>query len=537
MRAAIILSLILPFPAIAADIPVTTRVSAATVFPQGATISRFGTFSASAGTHQLIITDVPNLEPNLRVEIQGAKMGALTTRTDYVPPRTPQETAALKAARDKVKLLEGDLRSARDAIGAIRAEAQAAKARIAFLTKIGDADGLANVGIETLRDLSRMLGEETLSAERSGLDAGIRARDAEAALKDLQRDLANAKQALAALDLEKSDRGYLAISIDAAADVQGEITIRYMTWDAGWHPVYDVRLDRHPDPRLTMERGVMIGQATGENWNDVALTLSTARPSEQTDPSQISPDLKRIMDKPPVSPRTMTKMSDDQSGLVASPMVVAETAGMSAAFDGLNVTYSYPTAVDIATGADHLRLSLGVLEMTPQVFAKAVPMRDSVAYLMAGFTNDTGELILPGFMANYYLDGTFVRQGASPMIATGDDVEFSFGPIEGIRLDRTRDRDEGDKGVISRSNRIDEAATITVRNLTGEDWDLRLFDRVPYSEQEDLEITWKASPMPSDTDVDGRKGILAWDIPLSAGATETVELSHRIIWPTEKLLR
>ncbi len=91
--------------------------------------------------------------------------------------------------------------------------------------------------------------------------------------------------------------------------------------------------------------------------------------------------------------------------------------------------------------------------------------------------------------------------------------------------------------MISKSNEQVEEVRIEIRNLTGEAWPLRLIDQVPYSEQEDLEIEWSATPAPSDTNMDGERGILAWDMALAPGATKAIRLTQTLTWPAEKVLR
>ena len=115
---------------------------------------------------------------------------------------------------------------------------------------------------------------------------------------------------------------------------------------------------------------------------------------------------------------------------------------------------------------------------------------------------------------------------------------MSFGPIEGLRLTRlVRDRNEGDRGILTKSNEQTETVEITVENLTGEVWPLRLIDRVPVSEQEDLEITWTAEPMPAERDIEGARGILAWTFDLPARETQTITVNTRMTWPEGKVLQ
>ena len=142
---------------------------------------------------------------------------------------------------------------------------------------------------------------------------------------------------------------------------------------------------------------------------------------------------------------------------------------------------------------------------------------------MAEFTNVTTEILLPR-TASHLRDGALVGQVDFASLAPGDTAELGFGAIEGLRL--TRDmplRTEGDRGFVSTSNQIEESAVLKVENLTDETWPVRVLDQVPYSEPEDLSITHSADLAPTETDVDGQRGILAWDFDLAPGAVQDIK--------------
>lgn len=540
MRTVALFLAVFPFPAFADDYALSSNVSAVTMYPQGATVTREVSYTIPAGQHQLILTDLPRSTPlaSVRVQVTGAKMGSVTARNDFVPPRSDEETEALAAARAEVERLEAALRQAEGGIEAIRLEAEAAKARVAFLEKLGEGDGVTELEVSTLRDLSSMIGEETLSALQDAHEAGRRAEEATLALKDLNEELEDARKALAALVPEDEDRAMLAVAVSADTETRGTLTVTYNTRDAGWQPVYDIRLARDTGV-LRLERGAYVAQYTGENWENAALTLSTVRPSEQTAPSDVWPWLRRIYEsdlQPRSAVQSLEVFADQAEGRVAAEPVAVEEA--EANFDGLSVTYAYPGTVSVASGADRVRLALGELETEADLIAQAVPLSDQTAFLMAEFTNDMGELLLPTVEASFYLDGRFVGQRSLQLVAAGAEAELSFGPIDGLRLTRTvLDRNKGDRGVITRSNELTEDVRIEVENLTGEDWPLRLIDRVPYSEQEDLDITWQAQPRPVETDLDGKRGVMAWTFDVPAGGTQTVTLSHTIEWPEGMFLQ
>lgn len=79
--------------------------------------------------------------------------------------------------------------------------------------------------------------------------------------------------------------------------------------------------------------------------------------------------------------------------------------------------------------------------------------------------------------------------------------------------------------------------TVTLTNQTPRDWSVELTDRVPYSEQDDVTVTWQATPAPVRQDMDGRRGLLGWDIDLPAGETAQVTLESTVSWPQDKVLR
>ncbi|WP_136636391.1 mucoidy inhibitor MuiA family protein [Pseudooceanicola onchidii] len=530
--------LAIPAPLWADDIAVPSRVAEATVFPQGATLTRVASYEIPAGRHQLILTDMPRIDPaSLRLNAPGLTVGAIRYRDDFVPPRTDSQTAEYEAAEALVEERERAVEVAQDAVASIQIEADTARARIAFLDGIGQSNDLAQVSADKLRELATLIGEEGLTARRAVQAAETRVREAQRAVKDAREDLADAEQALKALSTGSGDRAYLSIDVSSDGGAQGEMVLTYTVAEASWTPTYDVRLVTQGDAGLTLQNGAYVEQSTGEDWRNVALTLSTVRPSGQGQPGEVWPWLRRAIDPQRPEPMTLARGSMKAADM-AVPAPVMEEVTATSQFDGLSVTYSYPDRVSVANEADAVKISLGTLDFTPEVFARAVPLSDPTAFLAAEFTNDSGELILGGGAAQFYLDGTFVGQRYLDLIANGDKAELSFGPIEGLRLERVvLDRQEGDRGVITRRNEQNEEVQITLRNLTARSWSVRLRDRVPYSEQEDLEISWDAQPVPTETNIDDLRGVLEWRFDMAPKTDQRVELNHRIRWPDGKVLR
>lgn len=538
-RAALALACV-PTLAWADTIPLQSPVTAVTVYPQGAQVVRTVRFTVPAGKHDLVLTDLPtSVDPGqLDIRIEGVRAGPMTFRTESVPPRGDVRSPEILAAEARIDAIEAQIAETRDKAAFARAAIDAAEAQIGFLGQIGQSDDMASTGIDALRALGRMIGEEALIARRTAQSAEIEARGIERALKDQEQDLDAARQALAALTQDSPDRAFVSIAVNTDIDAEATLTVIGFAYDADWAPVYDIQLTRGAAASVRIERGAYVRQETGESWQDVDLTLSTVQPTRQIEPSILYPMRRRLVDPQPARPKSdalLGRMIDEP--MIEAPVIV-ESAAASTDFDGYAVTYSYPDPVTVTTGADAVRLKLDTLTTRADLIAHAVPARDDTAFLQARIVNDTQQVLLRSDYTALHVDGTLVGVTAIESIPAGAEAELPFGPIEGLRLKRTLlARNQGDRGILTSSNEQTETALVEIENLTNDTWPVRVIDQVPYSEQEDLVITWSATPKPDETDVDSARGVLGWDLTLAPGEKKAIELSQSLSWPQGKELR
>jgi uncharacterized protein (TIGR02231 family) len=529
-------------PAIADTIPATSRITAVTVYPEGAKLTREVTFTVpAAGSHELLVTDLPSAQDSIFAQIaggEGLQVGAYNIRTDRLPPREDPLTPDQVAAKAKVSELEAAEQTAFLALEAVQGKVDAAEAQVRFLSSFsgGLPDGATP---DTIKAMAAMIGTETLAARETALAAKAELWPVQKALTDTQDALAKARDAYAALPSADMDYAALSVAIDAAAAGDQTVTITQYVGGAYWRPVYDLNLTREGDDAISLERAVLVTQYTGEDWSDVALTLSSSAPSLEAAPSSLWPELRSVA--------TVTDENDlAMMDAVAAPMVAEEAEMVSeksgsivagSALEGDTVVYNYPNPVTVATDVEDLRLALDDLTLAAVVKAVAVPRYDDTAYFVASFVNPSDEPLLPG-SAMLYREGVLVGSTELGMIAPGVETEVGFGPIETLRIKREMPlREGGETGVFTSANEQSESVVITVENTGDEVWPVRLIDQVPYSEQTDLDITYSAEPEPTETDVDGLRGILAWEFDLAAGGKQTVTLEHTLGWPEGMVLR
>lgn len=541
MRKFVWLAALLPSVCLADQFVLPAPVTHVTLHPSGATVERRVPFSVPQGTHELILrgTDPGVPLADLRISVEGARLEALSARRENLPPRDRVENPGVEAARAEVDRIERAIRDLEDTRAAHLAAVAAAQAKQEFLARIGDRDGIASQDVVSLSKISTMIAEETLAAKNAVLKAQQAARALDDPLEDLNEELARARQALAALVPDTADEAELRLTITAGAPSDGQVAIRYLTPEAMWQPSYEARLTRGETPHLKLSRVAWVAQDGGETWRDVSLRLSTVDPDVPSAPSSIQPLRRRITERQAEKAvRSADFAAAAPEPMVESPAILEQGAALGAVLDGISVTYDYARPVTLAPGTDAVRIPLGEIALAAEVFARATPRYDDTAFVAAAFSNETQEILLPSDRVQLYLDGSFVGVGRMPLIAAGEEAELSFGPIQGLRLKSVvANRNEGDRGVLTKSNELTEARAFEATNLTGTDWPIRLRDRVPYSEQEDLTIDWTATPQPALTDVDGQRGVLEWRFALAPGAARTVRLETRLGWPEGYVLR
>lgn len=526
--------LLLAGPALADTLRPAAPVSAVTLFPSGAEVVRQVSLDAPAGRHQVIITGLPPaLDPaSLRISATGGELASFVWQDRRALPDTAPEAAAVTDARAALDQARAALAAFDREVALVEAEIEAKTDMMAIFNAMATAEGggLTPEGLDLADGLeARLLG---LGRDRIRLQGQIAAMAPDR--RPLQRRAEAAQAALEAVLNQPADSAALLVDIALAGDGPAGLTITTLSADAGWEPVYDLRLDTGAD-RLRLERGAMLRQGTGEDWAGVRVTLSTARPADQIAPSAITPMLVRAVDPAP-RPRLDARLAAPAPMAEAVAGAAPEAYAPEVMVTGPVVTYAYGQPVDLRSGADALRLGLGATDLAAEIRAKANAARDATAYLHAEAVNDA-DLILPG-PAVIHADGVMVGQTRLPLIAAGDRIAQGFGPLDGVVLERRLPlRRDGERGLIRRANAIEDEVQLIVTNHTDRDWPLLLTDRKPVAEQDEVTVTWTATPAPDRTDPKGARGIVEWDLDLAPGAEQAISVRTRIDWPRDKELR
>ncbi|MBR0754224.1 mucoidy inhibitor MuiA family protein [Bradyrhizobium jicamae] len=527
-------------PLYAAELDAASNVDAVTVYPDGASVTRVITLDLPSGDNTLVAKDFPlSLDPSsLRVEGEaGTKItiGAIDARTPrpVAEVNQPEIEKRIEALKDERADLQGII--------------TAAEARKKFVTRF--ADNLP-VGLGEKGE-ARPVGEwrtafSTVADELATANSTI--RDAERKQRGIDREIAR-------LDADRTTKppSKLEVRIDVASAAATKATLRvtYAVRNARWTPLYDARLDtgaRDRKPAIELVRRAEITQATGEDWSNVTLGVSTVRVAR----GGSAPELNSLVVQYPQVPRPMAAGRAMDLARTASPSTLPEPmAPASEAFDkkeraderqataeigAFQATFKIPGRVSVGANEGAKSVRIASTNIVPDLMIRSAPVIDPAAFLEASFVQTDDTTLLPGKMS-IYRDGIFVGRGKMTATAKDDTVRIGFGADDKVRIERNVvKRNEGSAGLIVTTSKTDERAFKTiVRN--GHDFPIKvaITDQLPVSETDDIVVELLPSSTPATTtNLRDKRGVLEWAFEAKAGEVRDINFAWRMRWPKDK---
>jgi uncharacterized protein (TIGR02231 family) len=201
--------------------------------------------------------------------------------------------------------------------------------------------------------------------------------------------------------------------------------------NASWTPLYDLRAAISSEKaEVSLHYRATVTQSTGEDWKDVALTLSTASPQLGSTVPKLYPlwleERREYIDyarkksagfgfslgRPAAFSRYKESNMDEL--LVPEARVVEGTLSTSFVIEGLS---TIPSDTDLTAQAH--KVTVAVVDLTADLEWIAVPVSVASAFLQAKIKNTSEYIFLPG-RANIFLDDNFVTKSSI-------DVRFLFG--------------------------------------------------------------------------------------------------------------
>jgi len=511
------------------------------VYPDRARVTRRGILALEQGTHKLEIAGLPlaldacsvRASGKFAATVAGPSGGARLLGVD-VRKVFYQETpvAQVKALEDQIQALEDQDKALTDQAEGLTVRDKLARS---VADKAGEqlARGVAYTRMEISQGSALL---NFVAQELAGAQEGL--RQVAVQRRELGKQLGALRNQLQMLRGSRRRERYTAtVEVEVTAPGELAVDLTYVVRHASWQPLYDVRLS---GGALEITYLGQVTQTTGEDWVDVPLVLSTARPAL----AAVLPELEPWYLAPVVAlPSIPLPLAEAAAGMPAAPSVppemleqvvaaAAEPAEMEAVTAqvesaGASVTFRLPQKASIPADGEPHKVTVAIARLEPKLDYVSVPKLAEFAFRRATVKN-ADLMLLPG-PASLFLDNDFIGSAPIRLTAPGEEFELYLGVDDRIYIKRELKARDVDKKFLQDKRRLHYGYETEVRNLRPDKIALEIHDQWPLSRHESIKVKLEsAEPTPAEhTELNE----LTWKLSLEPGAKQFVRFDFSVEQP------
>jgi uncharacterized protein (TIGR02231 family) len=432
------------------------------------------------------------------------------------------------AFSSEVNDLEQQLRS----IGAQLAALRDAREKAQGLDRL--AGNLETVSAELI---SGEISQPDVKAWRSALDQTLKARleaarqrsEAGVRERELNQRAADAHHRLSQLGQARDRRERRAeVLVSCPAGHSARVELTYLVGGASWQPAYEARAGENA---VELSLFATVRQSTGEKWEGAQLALSTAVPSDDATPPEVS--ALRVFADPREPPKKVLVRRDElQRHAEAGGAGRSATVGLPAEQQGLSVQLVVKGPADVSGDGTPARILVASTRLAAAFAWKTVPREVPFVFRVADLVNTAPFPLLAGEV-DLFRRGAYL--GRIPLERTAEGARFhlSFGLEEGVKVKRVvLEEIARDQGLFKSAQRFRYAYRFELENHLGRAEQIELSEQMPVSELSDVEVALE------DRTTAGFKrnledGIVTWKLSLAPGEKRELQLAFHVDVPND----
>jgi len=550
-----------------------SRVVKVTVYPNRALVTREVEVPAGQGLVELVVPELPQRTVDSSLYSEGSEgVRVLSTRFRTRP--------VIEDTREDVRKLEDEKKKLQIAAEKIQAETTSITQNMQMLAKL---EGFTDRTAVHSTDKGGLNGDTVITLAKYVMEQRADKAKEKLALKQ-QLDTIQEQAQFVARKLADLTSGSTRVERDAVLIVDranggGTVRLNYLVDRVSWQPQYKLRAGASSKDPVEMDYLAGLTQQTGEDWNQVDLTLSTAERTLNAAPPELTKlevtvvaraslpgggmpgprqggfgkgkgpgfdafagqsqkDLQqkalearlgalqayRSQDIKKATSQLNSAAALEQAGemMKTRAEILAEKrpdgrSGGPGRNDGPSVTYHLKARLTVPSRKDEQVIEVAKLKLEPRYYYKAVPVLNRHVYRLADLANNSGHVLLPG-EATMYQGPDFVGRMSMPLVAVGEEFTAGFGVDPQLQVQRQM----ADKAKATQGGNevLTYKYSILVSSYKREPVRLQVWDRLPHAESEIAGVTLvKAAPQLSKDGLYLREGrphnLLRWDLEVA----------------------
>ncbi|NOQ71076.1 MAG: mucoidy inhibitor MuiA family protein [Crocinitomix sp.] len=521
-------------------VDLTTKVDEATVFTQGAQLTREKRISLKKGENVFRFVDLEQAINANSIQLYGMQRneGFTVIYTSYFQESKPKIgiDKAVKAIRDSIQAVASKMTTRNNKISNLQKEKQLVQnhnkiegqAGETFVARLGE---LADFYRNRTNEIDVLIMKlEAENRHLSNLTGGLNKR-----LSVLERT---------------TNMGVIETKIYAQKAMTVNLELNYLVDNVSWTPFYEIKSKGFEHPLNTVCKAT-VSQNTGIEWKDVNVTLSTKKPEILAAIPKVHPWALYFQNK-----RTDYSNSNQlmYSGAISNASIsnASLPLELSGSYQNVNTGPSTPNTTDYLEQFKHAThkminkeyestmkysisgdggvavMVLEEFEMETKYIYYAVPKYDCNVYLLAEISKWKQYDLIPAF-GNVFLEGSYVGKLFIDPSKVEKDLQLMLGKDNEITVERRKIKQYSEKKMkLSGGIETTEIGIeLIVKSKKKFPIDLVIKDQVPISKSEEIVVNVKNV---SRAKQNGKTGTLTWAYELAPGE----EKEHAIIYEVKK---
>lgn len=534
----------------AAQPQLTSKVTEATVYLQGASLTQTADATLKAGSQEVVIEGLsPFLElSSLKVHADGVLVASSEFSQDFITPK--KDKAHITKLRDSLKLYQQQLQTVKDEL--------TVHTHLLKMLTDGTMNNMSQKdGTISVADINANM--ELYKSKASALQKSIDQTNQK--ISDLQKTIQRINKQINQDETSgKLYNGILKLSISVPKAITTTFTITYYTGVASWSPCYDINIE-NMDETIALHAKAQVQQYTGLDWENVQLTLSNATPNRSTVAPVFTPwdlrfnhatyrvvkneamasnsvsyafnfgqDATEAMEVPEeIAAEEPPALASGKTPAASVPTPILMNEYIEEDMQSVHVNYKIAVPYNIDGNGKTQLIDLKDYTVKAEYKYYSIPKLSDETYLVASLSDYMKHNLLPGY-ATVTFDNTFVGKTMLKPNVTDSIITLTLATDPRIAVKREKRMDFCSTKHVGNTTTSTQSYLITVKNNQNKEVKLTLKEQYPLSSNKDIEV--KVTEVTPSATYDKKDiGVLTWDIELKAGETRTFTVTYSIKYP------
>lgn len=514
--------------AFAADeIVLTPALSEVKVFLRGAELNYSVKTKVEKGINEVVLTDLASNIDRNSINVSGkgdAVIMSVVQRFDYL--RSKGKTSQIKLLEDSLETQDRLLSNNSNESDVLKAETDL------ILSNKNIGNEKIGVSVSELQKMAEYYRKRLTEIKNRSYDLSISAVKIKKNIEHLQQQLNEINGRL------NKPVNEIVVTLSSKSNSTVELKLSYIIYDAGWSPLYDLRVDNTSSP-VAMNYKANVWQNSGMDWNNVLIVLSTRNPVTNNNKPELNPWFIDFA-KPSLRKVAITAQAQGQLAAINEQLSSNKIVNVSPAdhFQSMadytevnqnQLSVEFTPQIKYSIPSDNKPYSVALQDFTiPATYEYyCAPKLDNNEFLIARLTKWADYNLLPG-QANIYFENSFVGNSSINPSTTNDTLSISLGRDQSINVTRNVIKDYSEDKFLSSNIERTFAFEIKIKNNKKSSEKITVEDQIPISKNEDIVVKLIEY---SGAQVNAETGKLKWIVDVDGGKSVTKKLIYSVKYP------